>query len=346
MVRQNLRATALGVVAALALFGGLIWFAGVDRLFSTLRGADLSLVAVIVLATLCWITAWGLALRTVLDALGVAFSPLKSFFVFSAAMFSNNITPFGQAGGEPVTALLISETSGAEYETSLAAIASVDTLNFVPSITIALIGAGYFATQVALGANRNITVAIAAVVVLAVAVPTLLYAGWRSRDALERRVVAWLTPAIRRVSGVLPRVSAVSETVVRNRIEGFFDGIERITSKPRGLALALAFSALGWGCLMLALWTAFQAIGTPIPASVALFAVPIAAIAGVTPLPGGAGGIETVLVLLLVAAPLPTITTPIALAAVVIYRGIVYWTPTLIGGVVVSVLGVNRFELL
>jgi hypothetical protein len=59
----------------------------------------------------------------------------------------------------------------------------------------------------------------------------------------------------------------------------------------------------------------------------------------VTPLPGGAGGIETVLVLLLLAAPLPQVTEPVAVAAVVIFRGAVYWIPVLVGGTVVAWIG-------
>lgn len=346
MVRKNLRATGLGFLGAFALLGLLVWFTGVEGLLETLRGADRRLIAVVVLATLGWLIAWGLALRTVLDTLGVGFSPAKSFLVFSAATFSNNITPFGQAGGEPVAALLISEISGTEYETSLAAIASVDTLNFVPSITIALIGAGYFATEVTLGTNRNLTAAIVAVVVLALVVPTLVYAGWRYRTSIERSVIDRFTPLIRRLTELLPRVSPPSTAAIESSITGFFGGIERIANDPRGLALALCFSALGWGCQMFALWVAFRAIGTQIPASVVLFVVPIGAIAGATPLPGGAGGIETVLVLLLVAVPIPAVTTSVALAAVVIFRGVVYWTPTLIGSVVVSALGASRLELL
>lgn len=345
MVRQNLRATVLGFLGAFVLLGLLAWFSGVEGLLETLGRADLRLVAVVVLATLGWLLTWGFALRTVLGILDVTLSPLKAFLVFAAAMFSNNVTPFGQAGGEPVTALLISESSEAEYETSLAAIASVDTLNFVPSITIALIGAGYFATEVTFGTNRNLTAAVVAVVALAIAVPALVYTAWRYRASLEQRVIRWLAPTIQRLTKLLPRVSHASRASIESRITGFFGGIERIAGDPRGLALALGFSTLGWGCQMFALWVAFRAIGTPIPGSVALFVVPIGAIAGVTPLPGGAGGIETVLVLLLVSVPLPAVTSSIALAAVVIFRSIVYWTPILIGSLVVSVLGASRLEL-
>jgi uncharacterized protein (TIRG00374 family) len=139
----------------------------------------------------------------------------------------------------------------------------------------------------------------------------------------------------------LPRIPVPTVDGIERRIEGFFGAIERVADHPRHLGLALALSSVGWLFQMLGLWLAFQAVGTPIPLSVALFVVPIGAVAGVTPLPGGAGGIESVLVVLLVAAPLPGVTESVAVAAVVVFRGMVYWTPTLLGGAVAGVVGLR-----
>ncbi|AZH24473.1 lysylphosphatidylglycerol synthase transmembrane domain-containing protein [Haloplanus aerogenes] len=341
MAGGRIRATILGFAAALVVFAVLFSLAGVDDLVSQLTNADLRLVALVFLVTLGWLAAWGFSLRTVLDVLGVSLSVPQAFLVFTGAMFANNVTPFGQAGGEPITALLISRVADTEYEKGLAAIASVDTLNFVPSITIAVIGVGYYVTEVTLGTNRRLELALVAVAILAVGVPTLVYLGWQRRYRLESKVVGVVTPLIRRVATHLPRVPVPTAGGIERRINGFFRAIERVATNPRGLALALGLSAIGWFCQMLGLWLAFRAIGTPIPLSVALFVVPIGAIAGVTPLPGGAGGIESVLVVLLVAAPLPSVTEPIALAAVVVFRGAVYWTPTVLGGLVTGVVGLR-----
>jgi hypothetical protein len=334
----DLRATLLGFAAAIVVFALLFTLAGVDRLVENLLRADFRLVALVVLVTVGWLFAWSGALRTVLDVLGVETSVVQSFFIFAGAMFSNNITPFGQAGGEPVTALLISESTDTEYETGLAAIASVDTLNFVPSITFALLGIGYFATTATL--RPDVEIGLAAVVVLAVVVPSLVYYGWKRRYELEHRAVRRLTPLIQRVGGWIPRVTVPDAEGIERRISRFFEAIERVATNPRGLALALSLSALGWLLQSVGLWLAFQAIGSSVPFYVALFAVPIGAIAGVTPLPGGAGGIEAVLIGLLQA--LPGIGIAPATAAVVIYRGSVYWVPTAVGGVVVSVIGARR----
>ncbi|MFB6157300.1 MAG: lysylphosphatidylglycerol synthase transmembrane domain-containing protein [Haloferacaceae archaeon] len=341
MVLGKARATALGFAGAVAVFALLFWVAGVEELVATLERTDLRLAGLVALAALGWLAAWGLALRTVLGVLGVDVGPLSSFLVFAAAMFANNVTPFGQAGGEPVTALLLSRVTDAEYETGLAAIASVDTLNFVPSITLGVVGAGYYATEVTLGTNRNVALATVAVVALAVGVPALVYAGWKRRYRIEERLVRRLTPLVRRVAARVPRAPVPTVEGVERRITGFFRAIERVGEDRRGLAAALAFSSLGWGFQMAGLWLAFRAVGVPIPLSIALFVVPIGAIAGVTPLPGGAGGIESVLVVLLVAAPLAGVTEPVALAAVVVFRAAVYWIPVVVGGGVAAVIGLG-----
>jgi uncharacterized protein (TIRG00374 family) len=337
MDSDQLKATLVGFGGAVAVLALLLYLVGVDDLVSTLARADTRTVLLVIGVTLGWLFAWGLALRTVLGVLGERVSPIQTFLVFAGAMFNNNITPFGQAGGEPVTALLISETTDTEYGTGLAAIASVDTLNFVPSISLALIGAAYFATEVTFG--QNLQLATAGVVALALAVPVGGFMLWRHRDRVETAAVGVFHRVGGWVGRHVPGVSEPDREAIHSRVEHFFEAIERVATNPRGLALALGFSALGWLCQMAGLWLAFEAIGVSVQLSIVMFVVPMGAIAGVTPLPGGAGGIESVLVFLLVAAPLPAVTESAALAAVVIYRGAVYWVPVVLGGVVMGTVG-------
>jgi uncharacterized protein (TIRG00374 family) len=338
----QLRTTVLGFLGTFAILGLLLYLVGIDGFVQELRGADTETVALIVIVTLGWLAAWGYGLRTVLDVLGVDASFVKSFFILNGAMFSNNVTPFGQAGGEPVTALLISKVTDAEYERGLAAIASVDSLNFIPSIVLALGGAGFYATQTSFG--RRLRLATGAIVVLSVAVPVLGFVGWRHRNALRRAIARMLAPILRLVTRVAPVDVALSRETLETRVGEFFDSIGRVATNRRGLTLALAASTAGWVCQMVALWLAFAAIGNPIPFAVLLFVVPVGAIAGVTPLPGGAGGIEAVLVGLLVSLPGVGVGSGTALAAVAIFRGAIYWVPIAIGGGVVSVVGVGSVQ--
>lgn len=180
---------------------------------------------------------------------------------FRKRTFANNITPFGQAGGEPVSALLISRASDSKYETGLAAIASVDALNFVPSIVLAVTGLGYF--SIATAFNTDLTFAAAAVGGFTLLISLVVYIGWQNRYQLEQIAVNTLTPLIHRTGEVVPRLSPPNSDALEHRIEGFFTAIERVAANPRGLLLALVFSTVGWVGLATSLWLSLFALGSP-----------------------------------------------------------------------------------
>lgn len=141
MFGLGIRKTALAFSLIIGIYACLFLFVGFDGLVSMITGSNREFVFLLLCTVIGWLAAWAMALRTVLGVLNVGISPQKGFLVFAGAMFFNNITPFGQAGGEPITAHLISRATNSKYETGLAAIASVDALNFVPSISIAFFGA-------------------------------------------------------------------------------------------------------------------------------------------------------------------------------------------------------------
>ncbi|PSQ10618.1 hypothetical protein BRC93_08750 [Halobacteriales archaeon QS_5_70_15] len=71
--------------------------------------------------------------------------------------------------------------------------------------------------------------------------------------------------------------------------------------------------------LAAALWVAVAAVARPVPVPVSLFVVPLSLLAVVTPLPGGAGGVEAALTALLASlAGLPVVD---AAAGAPLYRG-------------------------
>ena len=338
MDRSLIRRTLFGFLLLIPVFGGLFLFIDVDRVLTALQQAEQTVVVFVLLTTVGWLFAWSLSLRTVLRTLNVSLSIPRSFFLFSGATFSNNVTPFGQAGGEPITAYLISKTSKTRYETGLAAIASVDTLNFVPSFLFAIIGISYYA--IALSLTSHMKLAAVLLGSLGLIIVGGGYYLWTSRSAIERYLSAGLTRVLRRVASIVPRVSAPSREAIMDRINHFTQTIECIGTNPILLVVALGYSSAGWLFQAGALWLAFYAIGATIPFAVVLFAIPISAIAGVTPLPGGAGGIESVLVALLFSTT--SIESVLIVAAVIIFRGIVYWVPTVIGGSVLAVVTARR----
>ena len=328
------RSIAVGFgVGALVLLG-LYSLVGLEEVASALAQADATLVVAVCAVAVCWLFAWSLTLRTVLGVIAVPVSVGQSFLLFAGATFANNITPFGQAGGEPFSALLVSRTTHTEYENGLAAVASVDTINFVPSITLALFGIGYYTTAFTVG--DKVEFAAVSLAVLALVIPAAAILGWRNRESIADLAVGAIVPVGRSLSRVVPVLGAPDESEVRRRIAGFFAALERVTGDRHQLAIALTFSAIGWFLLSVALWLSLLALGQKVPFAVALFVVPLASVAGVTPLPGGLGGVEAALVALLV--PVPGVDAATAGAAAVIYRGATYWLPVLLGGSTTAIL--------
>ncbi|WP_435073586.1 lysylphosphatidylglycerol synthase transmembrane domain-containing protein [Halorubrum sp. HHNYT27] len=328
------RGLLVGGVAAIGILAVLFVVVGADRVIDTVLGADLALVAATGALAICWLIAWSLMLRTVLGSLNVDLPVATSFLVYAGAVFANNVTPFGQAGGEPVAAALISKASGARYETGLVGIASVDVLNVVPSISLVFLGVGAYAANAAVGDRLEVAVGVA--VALIATITTAIALGWRYRRTLVDRLPA-------AVGGLLGRLqrfdSGRVEEALSARLQNFFADIERVGTRPRRLAAAVGLSLAGWTLQAAALTVAFAAVGAPISPEIALFAVPLAYVAGATPLPGGLGGIEAAFVALLV--PTTGVAAPTVTAAVLVFRGAVYWLPMLIGGLSVSVLGID-----
>jgi uncharacterized protein (TIRG00374 family) len=331
--------TVVGFAAALLVLAILVYVAGVEETIGTLQQADPGLSAVVLGLAVVWLSAWGLSLHTVLGAMDAPLSATRSILVFSAAMFANNITPFGQAGGEPVSAFLISEATDAEYETGLAAIASVDTLHFVPSIGIAVVGvASLLLRSVPLG--RQFVVAIVAIVVLVAVFVAAVVLGYRYRHRIEHIVGRALTPIVQGLYRLIPTRSPPDPAAIQGRVDGFFSAIDRIAADRQAIVLASAFSAAGWLALSTALWVAVLAVGVDVPLAAALVVTPIGSIAGVTPLPGGSGAVEGAFAALLTS--LGGISSGAAVAAVFIHRVATYWLPTFVGGGVATALGARH----
>ncbi|MFC7225104.1 lysylphosphatidylglycerol synthase transmembrane domain-containing protein [Halalkalicoccus sp. GCM10025322] len=330
----NWRALLIGFTGALILLGVLFFVVGAKPILESLTSADSTLVAMTLAFVLAWLGAWGLLFRTVLETLGIGLPIRMSFFAYASAAFANNVTPFGQAGGELLTAGLISKVADARYETGLAGIATVDVLNVVSSLVLIFVGVGYYATTAIIG--ERLETAVGSAVALVVVLGTSMILIWRYQESITDRIAVGVGKIADWLPGKTADPDAVAENVAQ-RLRRFFDRIGQMATQRRQLAIAFGFSLLGWLFQTIALLTAFAAIGSSVPIYIALFVIPLGNLAGATPLPGGLGGVEAAFVALLV----PTTGIPAATvtAAVLIYRGLVYWLPVVIGGGSVVVFG-------
>ncbi|GAB3683627.1 lysylphosphatidylglycerol synthase transmembrane domain-containing protein [Salinarchaeum chitinilyticum] len=338
MARRDLLATAVGLAVAAAVFAVMFWIVDAGAVFGEMRNADLRLLLVVAGLILLWNVSWGIALWNVLRGLDVHVPIQLAMLIHAAAAFANHVTPFGQAGGEPVTALLLTRTTDTEYEVSLASIASLDAINVVPSLVFAAVGALYF--LLAEGQGTELGTLPIVVLGAAILLPTISLATWRYRRRLGGIVRGPARAVAERLVGPVPRLTPTHLDGVGERVTGFVAAIERLAGNRGRLAAALSFSALGWALQSVGLWVTFLALDVHVPLYVAFFVIPLGRVGSAFPTPGGLGGTEAInvaLLAVLTSAGAATIT-----AAVTIHSVGGYLLTTSVGGAAASALLVRE----
>ena len=318
------RSLAKGLVG-FAIAGVLLYLLGSvvgwREIITTLADADPLWVAIACLSTLAYLLAWTKTWEVVLTAGAISVSYPRLVPTFFAATFANYTTPFGQAGGEPFIAYVLATDTEASYEQALASVSTADLLNLFPFFTFAGLGlAALVLTGEIPPGTRPLVIGLAAI---AVGVPLIVLVGWYRRDLIEGAIVGATGPVVRRTD----RVTAAG---VRERVDGFYDQLGRIAAEPRELLVAVTFSFVGWVFFALPLYFAALALSLPLDPLLVIFLVPASSLAGITPTPGGLGGVETALVALVVA--LTPIAAGPAAALAIAYRATSYWFALAVGG--------------
>ncbi|MFC4357437.1 flippase-like domain-containing protein [Halobium salinum] len=302
---------------------------GVETLVDALAGVDRGVAAAVGALALATLAARGTALWVVLGALDRPVSLPRALTAYAAAAFVNTVAPSGQAGGTPVSGLLVARSADADYEEGVAAVVSLSLLANAMVALFGLVGVGYLlATAVPRAGD------VAVLVVSLVAAGLLaLAAVHRSRTRLVAVATGLLWWAVATV-GRLPRVSVPDRTAVEARVDRFLGSFGRLRAAPRRrLVAVVALMALAHATSLLALWLSFVALGHAAPLGVIVAVVPAAVLAAVVPLPGGVGGVDVALVGLLTAAT--PVAASVVAGAVVLYRTASYWPRLVLGGGIV-----------
>ena len=318
-----------GVALALAGFAVYVWFVGVSDVVDAVRSISPRDTASLVALGLVPLVVWGAALWLVLRRIGARVGLWNATVLFAASGFVNAVTPFGQSGGTPVSSLLVAWVVDIDYESAFAAVASLNVLVRLASLSLALLAAVVYSSRFAAVEQLRSTTAI----VVGVTLVFFLAAGalWTIRhDATPvvgralGRLTAW-------VVGWVPGVTPPSPANVADRVERFVAALDLLASDPWRLVTVFALATFGQLSVAAALWTALAALGVDQPLLAVFLVVPLAKVSGLVPTPGGVGSAEVVLSGLLVAVM--GIPAAPATAAALVYRGTVYWVPTALGAV-------------
>jgi len=138
---------------------------------------------------------------------------------------------------------------------------------------------------------------------------------------IERRLSRWAVG-----SGRLAHWVARAATVPALAASGVRTAIDLIRSRDPGLLGALAW----WGFDISVLWACFHAFGAAPPFTVILMAYFVGMVGNLLPLPGGLGGVEGGMIGALVAFG---VDFNLSVLAVLSYRAISFWLPTIPGAI-------------
>ena len=319
--RRTLVKTVAGFIVAGIILSLLAVGIGIEEIRAELTDADPLWLAAGCASTAVGLVSWAKAWQVVLGVVGIPVRFRKLVVTYYAATFANYVTPLGQAGGEPFIAYVLARDTDASYEDSLASVVTADLLNLLPFFTFAAVGMGVLLVRTTLPDEvRGVAVAL---VVFAVGVPAGAAAGWRVRKRLGRLVVRLVAPVVR-------RTRFFSVEGVRRRLRELNEAFERIAADPQALTHALIYSYVGWLFFALPLYFAALTVGEPIGLLLVFFIVPASTLAGLTPSPGGLGGVTAALVALL--GVLAGFSSATGYAVATVYRLASYWFAVLVSG--------------
>ncbi|SEO36722.1 hypothetical protein SAMN04487948_10286 [Halogranum amylolyticum] len=312
------RETGVKVLASFAAASVLLYFFGAvigwGEIIATLRKAKLEWLVVACLSSTLCLVIWAKSWDVIFGAVDVDI-PLSALVpTYFAGTFADYVTPFGKAGGGPFIAYILSTDGRVSYQESLAGVVIADLLNMLPFFTFA--GFGFVALFVQGSVPPRAEPLVGGLALLAFGIPVAVYLGWRHRQVVELLVVGLSRP-------IAARTSRVDVDSLKDRVDEFYDRLDRIAAHPKELAITLAYSYVGWLFFAAPLFLAGQTIGVHIDPALVLFIVPASTLAGVAPTPGGLGGVEVAIVGLLVA--LTTVNTATAAAIALVYRVASYW---------------------
>ncbi len=242
----------------------------------------------------------------------------ESYQITMAGLLATRLFAAAGAGGVALTAWALRRSGMEPRLVACRMVAFLVLLYVIFAGSLLIDGIGLGTGLFPGGGSFAITIvpAIAAAVMFAVAGAMALLP-----DDIERRLGRWASRS-GRLAHWVARVAAIPAFAA----SGVRTAIDLIRERNPGLLGALAW----WGFDMSVLWAMFHAFGSPPPFTVIWMAYFVGMLGNLLPLPGGLGGVEGGMIGAFAAFG---VNFNLSVLAVLSYRAISFWLPTLPGAV-------------
>ncbi len=319
VTRRSAVAFGVFVLSAVAfLYFVLPKLAGFSSTAHRIESGDTWWIAIGVLLEICSFAGYVVLFRAVFvrDPSPIGWS--ESYQITMAGLAATRLFAAGGAGGIALTAWALRRSGMEARLVACRMVAFMVLLYVIYAGAVLLDGIG-MGTGLLPGEGSfalTIVPAVVAALLFAVAGAMALLPG-----DIERRLARWAAG-----SGRLEHWLASAVTVPALAASGVRTAIELVRERDPGLLGAPAW----WGFDICVLWACFHAFGSAPPFTVILMAYFLGMVGNLLPLPGGLGGVEGGMIGAFAAFG---VNLDQAVLAVLAYRAISFWLPTVPGAI-------------
>jgi uncharacterized membrane protein YbhN (UPF0104 family) len=292
---------------------------GLSSTAHRIEGGDTWWIAIGVLLEMCSFAGYVVLFRAVF--VHGQHSPIgwpESYQITMAGLAATRLFAAAGAGGVALTAWALRRSGMEPRLVACRMVAFMVLLYVIYAATVMICGIGLASGLLPGGGSFALTIlpAAAAAILFMLAGLMALLPG-----DIERRLARWAAG-----SGRLSRLMAVGVTVPAITASGVRTAIGLIRSRDPGLLGAIAW----WAFDISVLWACFHAFGSPPVLTVIIMSYFLGMVGNLLPLPGGLGGVEGGMIGAFAAFG---VELNLAVLAVLSYRAISFWLPTLPGAV-------------
>jgi uncharacterized membrane protein YbhN (UPF0104 family) len=317
VTRQRAFAFALFIVSVVAfLYFVLPQISGVGKTVHRIGRGDPWWIAIAIVLELCSFAGYVVLFRTVFVRSRGRIGWRESYLITMAGLAATRLFAAAGAGGVALTAWALRRSGMSPRIVASRMVAFMALLYVIYAGAVLIDGLG-LATGIFPGGGS-----VALTLLPAIVAAGLLAAGGAVAllpGDIERRLGS-LSVGTGRSARWFARLVSVPALVAH----GIRSAFELLRTRDAGLLGAPAW----WGFDIAVLWASFHAFGTAPPFTVVLMAYFIGMLGNLLPLPGGLGGVEGGMIGAFVAFG---VEFNLAVLAVLTYRGIAFWLPTLPG---------------
>ena len=299
----------ISIAFSVSVFAALAALTDPGEIIQVVTQADLSLLGAALIVANAPLLIYAFTWQKIFEAVGIEISYFRSLRILLSNTFVNNITPFGNIGGEAAATYFITRISDQPPGKIFSAISASSLINFSPLLTL-----------LALGLILNVYLDTVGFL-LAVSAFSIVLLYLLKSLGLPRKILN---------TGRIPGRA-------RDFLEDFRESFSLIKNSGNRIALLLSTSHVASLLDMFAVVLVGAAFGADLFSSLILIAVPLGRVSNYFPTPGGTGSYELAFTGLLVFFFNVSPATAVSIA--ITYRVLTYYTGILVGYAAILSLG-------